>query len=138
MSSTAVLMPSGITDEWRARARVYVEQWYRRHFEHAELITGECPPGSEWSKGEAIADAFSRTSAEVLVLADADSFMLDPGHLRVALDLVQHAGHSFAVPHSKVYRLRADETTRIENAPELAPRLGYTARPVYEIGRAHV
>lgn len=132
MSSIAVLMPSGITDEWRARARVYVEQWYRRHFEHAELITGECPPGSEWSKGEAIADAFSRTSAEVLVLADADSFMLDPGHLRIALDLVQHAGHPFAVPHSKVYRLRADETTRIEDAPELAPRLGYTARPVYE------
>lgn len=132
MSSTAVLMPSGITDEWRARARVYVEQWYRRHFPSAELITGECPPAAEWSKGDAIADAFSRTSAEVLVLADADSFMLDPGHLRAAIDLVELAGHPFAVPHSKVYRLRADETTRIEDAPELAPRLGYTARPVYE------
>ena len=62
MSSIAVLMPSGITDEWRARARVYVEQWYRQHFPQAELITGECA-AAEWSKGDAIADAFSRTSA---------------------------------------------------------------------------
>lgn len=132
MSSTAALMPSGITDEWRARARTYVEQWYARHFPEVELVTGECAQASEWSKGEAIADAFGKTSADVLVLADADSFMLDPGHLRTAIDLVRHAGHPFAVPHSKVYRLRADETTRIEDAPELAPRLGYTARPVYE------
>lgn len=128
----AALMPSGITDEWRARARVYVEQWYRRHFPDVELVTGSCAAAGEWSKGEAIADAYARTSADVLVLADADSFMLDPGHLRTAIDLVQHAGHPYAVPHSKVYRLRADETTRIEDAPELAPRLGYTARPVYE------
>lgn len=131
MSSTAALMPSGITDEWRARARVYVEQWYARHFPEVELISGECA-AAEWSKGEAIADAYSKTAADVLVLADADSFMLDPADLRAAIDLVRYAGHPFAVPHSKVYRLRADETKRIEDAPELAPRLGYTARPVYE------
>lgn len=132
MSSIAALMPSGITDEWRGRALGYVEQWYDRHFPDVELISGACAPNSEWSKGEAIAAAFERTSAEVLVLADADSFMLDPADLRTAIDLVRLAGHPYAVPHSKVYRLRSDETTRITDAPELAPRLGYTVRPVYE------
>lgn len=126
-------MPSGITDEWRARARVYVEQWYARHFPDVELFAGECA-AAEWSKGDAIADALQRagSGAQVLVLADADSFMLDPADLRTAIDLVRLGGFPFAVPHSKVYRLRTDETERIENAPELAPRLGFTVRPVYE------
>ena len=129
--TVAILMPTGITDEWRAAARNYIARWYATHFPDADLHFGECA-SAEWSKGEAIDDAAAKTSAETLVLADADSFMLDAEDLRAAIQLVSTAGHPYAVPHSKVYRLRADETSRIEAAPELVPRLGYTARPVYE------
>jgi len=87
MTSTAVLIPTGITDEWRARAREYVAQWYATNFPSAPVVFGECAPGSEWSKGEAIAAALAQTSADVLVLADADSFLLDPADLGLAIRL---------------------------------------------------
>lgn len=129
--TVAILMPTGITDEWRGRAREYVARWYGLHFPAAELHYGECA-SAEWSKGEAIDAALATSSADTLVLADADSFMFDAEDLRAAIALVETAGHPYAVPHSKVYRLRADETGRIEAAPDLGPRLGYTVRPVYE------
>jgi hypothetical protein len=133
VKTTAVLMPSGITDEWRARARSYVTAWYARHFGDCPLVVGECAQASEWSKGEAIADAFERAgSPDVLVLADADSFTLDPDSLRTAIELVTLGGRPYVIPHRQVYRLRQDETERLHRDPEARPRLGYTARPVYE------
>lgn len=128
--SVAVLMPVGITDEWRDRARVYVSDWYAKHFPDAELVVGEC--AGEWSKGEAIANAAERagSGAQAFVLADADSFTRSPEELRAALDRVA-AGAPWATPHTHVYRLRDTETRRIEDDPRLPPRLGYTARPVY-------
>lgn len=130
----AVLMPFGSTDEWRDAARTYVERWYRQHFESMPIFGGESPAGEEWSKGAAVDDALQRagSGAQVLVIADADSFMLDPVELRQAIDLVRYGGHPFVTPHGQVYRLRDEETARIEAVPELKPRLGWTARPPYE------
>lgn len=131
--TAAVLMPTGITDEWREAARVYVLDWYARHFPDLPVVLGEIPAGDEWSKGAAVAAALQLApEVSTLVLADADSFMLDPVHLREAIDLVDCAGHPFAVPHQQVYRLRDNETRRLQGDPNAKPRLGYTARPAYE------
>ena len=133
--TVAVIMPSGITDEWRARARTYVEEWYRLHVPSAEIVVGECPAGEEWSKGAAVADGIARApaGAPVLVLADADSFLHEPSELRRAIDLVA-SGVPWITPHRRVYRLREAETARLhELGPGVArPRLGHICRAVYE------
>lgn len=131
MTSTAVLVPTGITDDWRAQAREYVAQWYATNFPSAPVVFGECAPGSEWSKGEAIAAALAQTSADVLVLADADSFLLDPADLGLAIRLVELGERPWAVPHSQVYRLRDAETARLHANPTAKPRLGHLARAMY-------
>lgn len=129
MTEVAVLMPSGVTDEWRGNARDFVEAWYARHVD-APVLVGEC--SGEWSKGAAFADALGRASstADVLVLADADSFIAEPRDLLRSIEKCA-AGSAWIVPHSRVYRLNAEETERLHREPTSKPRLGWTCRPMY-------
>lgn len=130
--TVAVLIPAEVSgDRHRAQALDYVRGWYDRHFPELPVHLGEC--SGEWSKGAAIADAVERagTGAQAFVLADADSFLLDPIHLATAVDLVALGKHPWCVPHRHVYRLREAETDRICQQ-DTKPRLGHTARPVYE------
>lgn len=129
--TTAVLMPAGITDDWRAKALHYVTAWYRRHFSNLEIAVGESP--DPWSKGAAIADALERSgpSAQVLVLADADSFIHNPDDLAEAISLVERGKCPWVIPHEHVYRLKESETARLHDDPTSRPRLGHTCRPVY-------
>lgn len=129
MSSLAVLMPAGGSDEYRARAREYVVNWYADELPTGELVVGSCL--GEWSKGAAIADAVSKTSAEIFVLADADSYILEAGILRAAVEKIE-LGASWVVPHSKVFRLAQKETDRFYSIPGSAPRLGKLVRAQYE------
>lgn len=129
MTSTAVLMPSGITDEWRARARDFVEQWYRQHFPSMPIFTGSA--SGEWSKGAAIADALHQAAElapEILVLADADSFTARPEELAAAVELVR-AGRPWAQPHRLVYRLSEKETSSVHAGAR--PRLAKVCRAPY-------
>lgn len=128
--TVAVLMPSGITDEWRARARQFTEAWYARNVD-APVFRGQC--AGEWSKGAAVADAVNAAgrSASVYVLADADSVLHDPADLNAAIARVV-GGEPWAVPHLRVYRLNAKESQRLADEPTSAARLGWTCRPVYQ------
>lgn len=124
-------MPSGITDEWRARARAYVEEWYARHFPSWPLFVGEVPAGEEWSKGAAVADALDRAgSADVLVLADADSFTSSPEELAAAVKAVE-LGRPWAQPHRLVFRLAEKETLELHRDPLRRPRMGKVCRAPY-------
>lgn len=131
--TAAVLMPSGITDEWRARARTWVVRWYGEHFPGMPIYTGEATSG-QWSKGEAIADACAQVlhRPAAYVLADADSIIEHPAELRRAIELVSSGEASWVVPHNQVYRLRDVETQRLHDDPTAKPRLGWTCRPIYE------
>lgn len=128
--TVAVLVPAGELDTWRAAAFEFVRSWWARHFPHLPLEVGTSS-GSTWNKGEAIADAARRTSADVLVLADADSVLADPRHMSAAIGAVA-AGAPWAIPHRRVYRLRADESARLHGNPTDRPRLGHLARAAYE------
>lgn len=133
MTTAAVLMPTGITDDWREKARTFVAGWYAHYFPEIPVVFGECS-SAEWSKGAAVADAFDRApaGAQVLVIADADSYLADPATLRKALQLVS-SGTPWITAHSRVYRLRDVETARLHAAgPTERPRLGWLVRPVYE------
>lgn len=131
----AVLMPTGITDDWRLNARAWVARWYAEHFPGMPIFTGDTPSG-EWSKGAAV-DAARGHCAQVLgrpdvyVLADADSFIENPDDLRRALELVATGAAPWVVPHYEVYRLRDVETQRLHDDPTATPRLGWTCRPIY-------
>jgi len=123
-------MPSGITDEWRARARQFTEAWYGRHID-APIFAGRCE--GEWSKGAAVADAVNAAgrSASVYVLADADSVLHNPDDLKTAIARVVEGKAKWAVPHRRVYRLNAKESRRLADDPTATARLGWTCRPMY-------
>lgn len=133
--TTAVLMPSGITDAWRDRARTWVARWYGQHFPNAPIFTGKT--SGEWSKGAAVEAARDLCAQDlgrpdVYVIADADSFLHDPADLARAIEMVSTGAAPWVVPHSEVYRLKDAETERLHNDPTAEARLGWTCRPIYE------
>ena len=131
--NATVVIPVGLSDEWRSKALTFVRAWWARHFPDLPVVLGELDPEAEWSKGAAVQKALEVLGEvpPVLVLADADSFLYSPSSITDGLKAVR-AGAPWSIPHGKVYRLRADETERLHAAPEERPRLGRLARFAYE------
>ena len=103
----SVLVPlGGPRSSWRAKAFDYVTRHYYEHHPDWELIVGMAD--DEWSKGVAVADAYRHATGEMLVIADADSFVR-PEALVQAVDDVAETG-TWAVPHGRVYRLNQRAT----------------------------
>lgn len=122
--TVSVLVPYGPGCEWRERAWAWIRKHYENEHPDWELIEGTCE--GEWSKGAAVADAFSRSSGDVLVLADADTFVR-PEVLTEAV--AQLENYAWVVPHSWVYRLREAETERVYAGA--IPRRGHVVRRKY-------
>ncbi len=99
MDDVAVLIPYGNGTPWRDRALEYVTTWYGRELKNPRILQGS---GSQpWCKAKAVADALTRSTEQVLIIADADC--VTPG-LAQAVRAVQN-GAPWAVPHLKVYRM---------------------------------
>ena len=64
-----------------------------------EVVEGSCP--DPWRKGAAVADAVSRATSDVLVIADADVWCAEIGR---AVEAVA-ASAPWAVPHARILRL---------------------------------
>jgi hypothetical protein len=106
----AVLMPyGGPVDQWRAQAFGYVLGWYAKHHPEWPIHVGRSDPAT-WSKGAAVADAFTRSDADVLVVADADSIVA-PEALCGAVAAAKV--HGWAMPHRFVYRLSTVATSEV-------------------------
>src|SRR5690606_15194730 len=97
----AVLVPWRSDGGPRAAAWQWVANRWRRKYPDWQLVVGHCPDGP-WSKGAAVADAFSRTDAPVLVIADADVWC---GGVHYAVDKVAIGQTKWAIPHWLVHRL---------------------------------
>lgn len=126
---TSVLMPfSDGGDPWRREAFDRVVRWYEDQFPDWHLCLGLLAENG-WSKGRALRMAYEKAAGGPLVLADADSYLLQPETLRDAVEAVS-IGVPWVVPHRMVYRLRERETRRVydENVP---PRIGAVCRPEY-------
>lgn len=80
--------------------------------------------GSPWSKGAAVMPAVSNSSADVVVLADADVWT-DGVHAAVA---EVEAGAAWAIPHRGVFRL-TEQATRELVLAEPWEHLATTERP---------
>ena len=122
--SVAIIIPVGGTDPARTEALQWITDRYRRLHPDWELHHGRCD--GEWSKGAAVADGLARTQAEVLVLADGDSFVAD---LTPAVRLVRE-GEAWVVPHRMVYRLGRGPSRDVMDGAEPVPRrAGCDRRP---------
>jgi hypothetical protein len=126
----AVVIPFAPVDEHRVRAFEFVERWYADHYPKWPRAVGTSP--APWSKGLAVLDAINQLAepCEVLVIADADSFVIAPSFLEQAVEEVQTGRRDWVTPHRMVYRLRPDETERVLAGAK--PRLGHTHRHPYE------
>jgi hypothetical protein len=116
-TGVSVLIPYASDDTARAAARRYVLGWYASHHPAWEIIEGDC--AGEWSKGRALADAATRASHDILVLADADSIVpadvLADAATRVA------AGAAWVMPHRRVYRFDQAPTEAVYAGAEPEP-----------------
>jgi hypothetical protein len=130
--TVGVVIPTRAGDEWRARALSFVLEWYADKHPALPVELGELDPSAEWSKGAAVAAGLERLGpVDVLVLADADSFITDPRILDEAVELVSSRRRSWVVPHRIVYRLRDRETERLYSDPTRRARMNVVARTPY-------
>lgn len=122
--SVAVVIPVGGEDPHRAESLEWITARYRRLHPDWELHHGRCDGG--WSKGAAVADGLARTDADVIVIADGDSFVPDLGPaVQTVVD-----GEPWAVPHRYVYRLGKNSSRNVlDGAEPVARRDGCDRRP---------
>lgn len=94
--------------------RVDVWRWVRARWEahHPswEIVDVECV--GQWCKGDTVAQAAEWATADVFVVADADSFV-DPATMNEAVRLVGSGEAAWVVPHHNVYRLDEKTTARL-------------------------
>ncbi|MDX3831390.1 hypothetical protein [Streptomyces europaeiscabiei] len=74
-----------------------------------EIVTGACPDGL-WSKGVAVADALRQTTADVLIVADADVWSVGTPF---AVEEVRAGRARWAMPHQLVRRLTPEATQAV-------------------------
>lgn len=127
--TVAILMPYGGSDcPHRTQAYEWVTDRYRRLHGDWELVVGSC--GQPWSKGAAVADAYDRTDADVLVIADADTYV-DEAPLRQAVEHLTTGRTGWVVPHEQVWRLNQQATQDVYDGWTPRRQLRYLDRPAY-------
>lgn len=117
--SVAVLVPWRTDDKVRLAVWAWLVQRWQQWCPDWEIVTGACPDGP-WSKGAAIADALAQTSADVLVIADADVWC---DRVASAVTAVEEGKAKWAVPHRLVKRLSEDATRRVLDGREALDRV---------------
>jgi hypothetical protein len=103
-----VAIPYRETDEHRRSALAWVTTQWRRL--GIEPRIGQPQPG-EWCKATAVADAIAGTTADTLVVSDADVWCDD---IPEAINRVCN-GAPWAIPHHKVRRLTLEATSDVLN-----------------------
>lgn len=86
----------------------FLEARYRRLYPEWEIVVEGCE--GSWCKGAAINDAVSRSSGDVLIIADAD-VMVAPMMLLFALDALRE--RPWVIPAQQVWRMNEETTMRL-------------------------
>jgi hypothetical protein len=121
MTSVAVLVPWAGACPYRTVAFSYVRSWYAEHHPDWQICVGEATAGPQWCKAEAVRNAVRQTSADVLIVADADCFAPRVGE---AVQAVEQS-YAWAMPHYTVHRLTNHATKQLVEAgqePSQFPR----------------
>lgn len=118
MTTVSVLVPFRAEKENTIREEnwAWLEKWWRASFPGVELVVGE-DTGMPFSKSAAVNDAYRKSTGDILVVADADSFM-PPPFIGKAIEYVEKRG-CLAMPWSAAWRLtKEDSRTILESDPE--------------------
>lgn len=102
--TVSVLVPWRPGCPWREAAWAWVQDQYATTHPDWEIVTGTSPDGP-FSRSQAILDAASRATGDMLVVADSDVWC-DPAEAILEAD-----DHGWAIPHLLVHRL-SEESTR--------------------------
>lgn len=113
----SVVVPYRAGDPHRDRSWAWVRAWYAEHLPEAEVVVADST--GPWNKPEAVNRAVRAATEDLLVLADADVFLGDVAHLRLALDAVRQG--RWVIPHRMVKRLTEDATEDILSNPVTFP-----------------
>lgn len=105
--SVAVLVPWREAPD-REQVWAYLRAKWHKSFPAWAVVEGSCPDGP-WRKGLAVADALSRSTSDVVVVADADVWT---DGVAEAVDRVR-AGVPWAIPHWRVCRLDQPSTAAV-------------------------
>lgn len=81
------------------------------------IIIGEMAPDEEWVKAEAVRRALLNSTAEVIVLLDADVWC-NPTAMWDAAMAIESGEHAWAIPHESVFRL-TEESSEIVRQTEV-------------------
>lgn len=108
--SVSVVVPFHPSDEWRQRAWDYVAGWWGKHFPDWELI--RCTNDGTFSKGAAFHNGVALAEGRTLILADADSFILNIDELAELVGRVE-ADVPWLMPHRYVHRVAQRATEDI-------------------------
>ena len=103
--TVAVLVPWKPGCPWREKAWAWVQNRYREVHPGWEIVTGTADVEG-FSRTQALLDARSKTDADVLVCADADTWCDGIGD---AVDHVERVG-GWAIPHLLIHRLAESST----------------------------
>ena len=123
-SSVDVLIPWQGNDPHRVKAREYVESLYAARFPEWKVTLGVCDSVG-WTKALAVKDAFQRTNAEIVIVADADVWCEEIGLVISGLEKAE-----WAQPYRWVRRITDADTQRVFSG-EIEARRGQLARPEY-------
>jgi hypothetical protein len=107
------ILPFRPDGDYRARALAYVLDRYEREHPDWTVTVAEFPPdstGNSWCKAVAAMPAVERSTADVIVLADADVVCDRTGD---AVDAIARDGVPYAIPHCAVHRLSEQGTAAV-------------------------
>jgi glycosyltransferase involved in cell wall biosynthesis len=105
-----------VPDE-RVRNIEWMKQYWRAHLPGAEVIVGEDPDEHRaFSKSVAVNAGVAKSKGDILVIVDADGYLLAESVLHCAAEIrnVKRHGHRlWFMPYRKFYRLSNDATMRL-------------------------
>jgi hypothetical protein len=121
----SILVPlrpeDGPEGEHRVKAWRFVERQWRRMYPNAQIVIGDDDGGEPYSKSNAVNDAYRKSSGDVLVVADADSW-LEKDVLDKAIEFALER-QCLVVPWAKVWRLGPEGTKKLLRSRKKVPEI---------------
>jgi len=118
--TVSILVP--FRPERRNDVRIKHWRWIRQRWEHVlpgvEIVEGTTD-SVPFSKSQAINDAYRKSSGDILITADADTW-IEREHILHALDQASAIPHA-VVPWTNCYRMTRTDSTEICNSDPAGP-----------------
>lgn len=125
-----IIIPWANSDSWRSQALAFVTDQLDIHCPNWGVRLGHSSP-NRWCKADAVADALTESTADIVVIHDADVW--SPATPAIA---AHAATHGWAIPHRKVYRLTPEATLDVLTSRALGMRAA-SPGPVSRYERVH-